>query len=53
MDPVNQAIGENQEQRELEDDVPPSIPVNIEVQQRMATDFGKKPGRSEDGHLGK
>lgn len=52
VDPVDSAIGEHQEYRELRDDVPHAVFLGVHVQLRVALDFGVEERGGEDGHHG-
>ena len=54
MDPVDEEIGEADEQRKLEIIVPHARAVfGSVIELRVAANFGKEEGYSEDSHAGK
>ena len=53
VDPVDAEIGEHDEERELEEVVPPAGPLGRRVvQERVAAHFGDQEGESEERHDG-
>jgi len=50
VNPIDAAIREHEEQRELDDDVPPSVCLDAHVQPRVSLDFGVEKWSGEDGH---